>query len=1618
MESRHDYDAVNCLISLTKSRSIQMDLTIVKKIHKLIRKNKITCYVNLFDVAENVFASIASILCNKVRVAVYLLRRKKDVAHVEDPLLNEATWGNNPPLSDYLKGYDMCSSERCRLTIVYYVKSLSFCFEKIGKADRQTFFTNLNNLSMLLTIGLKETDSCSESFQIAVLKYAKNLFLRVYPDDMFQHLDEADIAKAQQSVSNSTHHPYGHHKSEEKKKDLDAFFCLMKVIQTVLQNIIQKKKKIKFKNIKLLFIILKKIKKNVLTLKICFGAISLNLFLLYRTCHAKDIQKLIVKMFAMCVDRILLFCLNGQVKLGETNLGGDPKWGRSPTWPGEQEYLSSMQGLGGPPKRPSSASFVGQNHFTLSKQRKTQLGQQVDELVGEAIHTPRCNTPIDQSTEDKTIIANVYFICYYVLTNYEDEIVTEVSHLCKIIIKYWYMLHKNLVMTGYFVLLSELLSEGGDSFAARLELLLGSRHFANLLDVHKLSVHPLGGVQQRGGDSSDSGNVPGVNEQGEPHLPTLQDDLHAIFTNLIKSLRSDEHPLIHLDPEENCTLERLNENMGTYYFRHLYNVFMLRRQNEVYLLRFLRGYLYFHFFNSHTDEVPVVREHFSVKYFLSLYETSNVGCVNRGTYPPQCDSSSILSEDNSLYSLNLYEQVDHGGSYFPGDKSNWTQIRFSRFRNIKDGLKLQDVGLIGEVSILFFLLSSESELENHLNEIMFTTWDNCTEGTGRGTKSEELVLTNKWWKDIHHFTNAIDWGKGRNSEEGTCNTSQADTARDLTPTGDAYREEEEPPLKRKCKCLHFINFYMDALIVMLCTHAGVQFEGENQTETTPVMPHNQPVCEQVLQNDLVKDVMQEYTNLQKGYFYLALQMKLSRETPNFRMIMERVFSFLTSKRVKKAHHMDGADEVDLRQYYLSLLLICMNKCFCVSSLCGYQDLVEKYFCKNFVFFLLNVSNSCSYVRELAEYTIRNVHQCRHGGVHTEVWSPNDSCISSHAGRRGVVCVPPQGNRMEDILNQNSEAISAYIYKKIINMDSLHSLRKFSTLTQFLVVNHFYHIYLFKDICVHMIKYARRMQFLRLDRQRKDEMTVIMLSLFNHVLYLFYEHISRKRVKLCVKGNYVEQVKNRLLHGETRVNFTHLKGAVRSSEDSVDQSVDQNVNRHGHTTAAVHAPPGKGTPRSILHRHAEQKKKKKLFLRNSLLFKFHADLFNVIHPDTVTSDDAKTDCINKIEEYMKSIVKKARENIPCERLVNILVDDDFYDLYEEEGGRNTSPPRNPDGVSTKDLKDNNYIRVRKYHQEVHYPDIRHTAEHIFHFAKKFLCHEDVYVRFSAHLCVLRCLFIFSTRLYELYPKIYQLWGYVKINFRKNDYMNDIVLLNIINYVATIDEKFSPNLILGDIIPELFRKMEKFEMGKEMPKQSFEHRFLLNAMLLLVNVSKEESCFEQIHPFVTYFCLKCLREGVDEQIKRLALNIICNFFLIDIPKVQKSFQTDRNVCCDVDINRAIQNLRIVKERINQTYGNNGTGTEDENLRALFHGSILNDVSLEQPLLFLSCFLQEQNLRDVLSLAFHVDHRMVIFLLTYFEFLQMKCRYKCRLNQHCLLVSSHFLGEDHAGLSQSLV
>ncbi|SCO65163.1 conserved Plasmodium protein, unknown function [Plasmodium vivax] len=1674
MESPQNYEAANCLISLTKSRSVEVDLTIVKKIHKLIRNNRITCHIDPLDVAENVFASIASILCNKVRVALYLLGSKKDDPFVEHLPRNEATLAHTP-LRDYLRGYDMCSSERCRLTIEHYVKALSVCFTKLGKGDRQTFFANLNNLSMLLSIGSKEEECCSESFQVAVLNYAKSIFLRIYPNDMFQQLDEGDIANAQQAVGNSTHHLCGHHKLEENKKDIDAFFCLMKIIQTVLQNIMQKKKKIKLKNLKLLFIILKKINKNVYILKKCFGAISLNLFLLYRTFHVKEIQKLIVKVFAMCVDKMLLFCLNGQVKLGEANLGennlgennlvenyfgGDPKWGSSPTCGREQECLSSLQSLGGPPKARSSAPFVGQRPH----------GEAVNEaghkVMDDAGPPPPHNAPTEQPSEDETIIANVHFICYYVLTNYGDEIVREVSHLCKIIIKYWRIVHRNLTLMGYFVLLSELLSEGGDSFAARLELLLGSRSFSELLNVRRLSVG------QSGGESSDSGIATGIalaNQPGDhpgdaltPPGPSLQDDLHAIFTNLIKSLQPDGHPLVHLPPEANCTLERLNQNVGTYYFRHLYNVFLLRRQNEIYLLRFLRGYLYFHFFNSHTNEVPVARGHLSVNYFLSLYETSNVDCVRRGTYHPQRDPSTILSEDNSLYSLNVYEQLTQRGSSCAGDKTNWAPTRFPHFRNIKDGLKMQDVGLIGDVSILFFLLTSESELENHLNEVMLSAWDNPREGTKRETKREELVLTRKWWEEIHHFTNSIDWAKQRNSKEEICIPSQADSTGNLAPTEDACREEEEPPLRRKCKCLHFINFYMDALIVMLCTYARVQLEGENQTETTSIMrrnqladaTNNQPLPKQALQNELVKDVLQEYANLYKSYFHLALQMKWSRGAPNLRMTMEKVLLFLTSKRVKKAHligaageggHTKGEHETDLRHYYLSLLLICMNKCFCVSSLCGYEDLMEKYFCKNFVFFLLNVSSPCSYVRELAQYTIQNVHLCLHGGVCSEGEAPSDSCISARTGRRGVLCVPahgssvvdgvpggeavpldvvaasvyagaanpansndvtsrgpPQVDRMEDILNRNSEAISAYVYKKIINLDSIHSCRKISTLTQLLVTHHYCHVYLFKDICVHIIKYSRRMQFLHLDRQRKDEMAVLILTVFNYVLYLFYEHISRKRVELCVRGGYVEQVKRRLLHGEARVNFGHLRGAVGGSGGSGEGGSEDD-----HPAVPLRAPPGTGTPRSILHRQDEQKKKKKLFLRNLLLFKFHGDLFNVVHLDTVSSEEAKKNSFKKIEEDMKNIMNKARENIPCERLVNLLVDDDFCDLYDEEGGSNTSARRSPGEGPTNDLKDNHYISGRKYHQEVHYPDIRHTAEHIFHFAKKFLCHEDVYVRFSAHLCVLRCLFIFSTRLYELYPKIYQLWGYVKINFRKNEYMNDIVLLNIINYVATIDDKFSPNLILSDIIPELFRKLEKLEMGREMPKQSFEHRFLLNAMLLLVNVSKEESCFEHIHPFAMHFCLKCLREGVDEQIKRLALNIICNFFLSDIPK----------------IGRAIQNVRAVKERVDQMHGKSGT-TEGK-LHALFLSSIVKDVSIEQPLLFLSCFLQLQNLRDVLSLAFHVDHSMLNFLSIYFEFLQMKCRYKCRLHQHCLVVSSHFSGGGvetrgggTPGLSQSLV
>ncbi|CRH03111.1 conserved Plasmodium protein, unknown function [Plasmodium relictum] len=1659
MDSQND--TIDSLILFIKKNSIDDDLIYVKKIFHLIKKNKISNDLKIFDERENIFHSIASVICNKLKIYIYLLKNENFNIIFKNSILENK-------INDYIKNYDMYCIPKSYLVIEYFLKVLAFCFEKINNKDKILFFTFLNNISLLLELEFKENSInkgqltiFSEELNVIIIKYIKKLFIHIYPLNIFENLNEYDLINIHNSIEYC-----------DTGNEYVIFSCLANVIKIILENIIKKNKKIKLKSLKLLYIIHQKIE-NVFIIKKLFKGVSLNLFILYKSCDIKNLRNFIVKIFSLCFDKILThysFIQNDFTKLYlknewrnfQNDSFNNENYKRYFTFL-KKNSLTKEYFIANDEKELNTQDKKIKNIHSEKKQYmneeniKKEIKDVKKKIETKKIKTGEIKEGIEKvkTDENKKIISNIYFVCYYILINYDDNNI-EIFNLCKIIIKYYFILNKNLVLMSFFFILSQILYDD-NNFLPHLYLLF-NKHIAQFFELNNIYIEDLNEIIEILNCKNSCNLINLKNKKFENYDDNTYDinkrsdliynntyfynDLYSIFFNLIKLLKTEESNY-SLNSISNYSIENLNHNIENYYFKYMYNIFLFKKQDDKFLLEFLKGFIYYNFINKHINKSLFHKKFNLLDYILYLYEISDFSCIKNQNNLSFCTSNNILSEDNTLYSLNIYEHKNEKDYLFISDDLE-EEINFHKFQNIKDGFKFQNISLINDLSIFFFLFTDENEINSYLDEILFFRW--CGKENVIEEKIEkDFTLKNKWWEDIYYFTDSNESNilndnqkkeKKIQEKKEKIEKLEKNTRSKKENIDETYKEskieermEEAYKLKEKYKCLHFINFYLDSLIIILYIHFKLMIKKTDKiqslnTSTNLDSINNYNYYENFLENDLLKNVLREYSNIFNIFFSLAIKIKFLNFNLNLKKILEKIILFLTCNHVKK-------DEIKLRNeinidntyiyYYISLLIICINKCFCILFLCMYDDLLEKYFYKILLYLMLNINSSSSYVKELSKYTVLNIHYYLNEAKKNKCNVTFTKCDRSLEKKDISINKKNKNEKynISNIIKIYNDIISSYIYKKIINIDSFSSCNKILNITQFLA-NYNYHTYIYKDICLNLIKYTKKLSFSYLTYENKNKIIIIILNIFNCILYIFYKYINNKRIQICNENDYLIIMKNLLFQGFIHINFNDLKNLSERKDkknkkyfdkrennviekELMNEKNNKNFNKeiHVHINEDNINKNGKTSDdnsfekcykfnnecySSIVHKDAK-KKKKKLFLHNFFFFKFYDSLFNLDYLNIISNNNLKNEYSKNIKDDMKNIIREIKKNIKCTSIVNILVDDDFYDINDEHNKKRKNEINNNPDYYKNNLFDNKYFENINYKEITYYSNIRHTVSHIFNFSKRFLCHQNVYVRFNAYLCILRCLFIFSTRLFELYPKIHQIWGYIKINFSNNTYMNNIVVLNIINYIITIDDKFSVERILSDIIPQIFDKLKSFEVKNETSEQTYEYKFLFNVMLFFLNISKEEKYFEKTHETILFFCLKCLNKTINEKIKKLSLNIICNLYLNNIPKIKKG----------------IENLIIIKDRINVL--NNENTNEKQILNTIFLKEDIKDILLVQPLHYVSCLLKIENFKELISLIIQIDDNLLNFLLFYFSFLNNKYKYKCSLNQHSLIIYNHF-------------
>ncbi|ETW33082.1 hypothetical protein PFTANZ_06199, partial [Plasmodium falciparum Tanzania (2000708)] len=328
-----------------------------------------------------------------------------------------------------------------------------------------------------------------------------------------------------------------------------------------------------------------------------------------------------------------------------------------------------------------------------------------------------------------------------------------------------------------------------------------------------------------------------------------------------------------------------------------------------------------------------------------------------------------------------------------------------------------------------------------------------------------------------------------------------------------------------------------------------------------------------MQHDIMKSILYEYYPMFNNYFSLAIIIKRIHDKINIKNILEKIMPFLSCNKVKKNYNKLTKENIqhntndDYMNYHTSLVMICLNKAFYLSYLCMYQKLIEKTFIQNFVYLLLKMNNACNYNKDLAKYTIINIYYyikqinkfknikqdtqknlCFNYNIYDNLHINEKEKYKNRLSQNQPFYIINniQQHQIINIINYHHDVLSSYMYKKIINIDSIKNVTKILKLTQFLVMYNYY-TYLYQDVCLNIIKYTKKTHFSYLSKEIKNQLYFLILQMFNYILYLYYKYVNHNRIYICEKNQYFEQIKESILKGSIYVNLHHLSKKIKNQE---------------------------------------------------------------------------------------------------------------------------------------------------------------------------------------------------------------------------------------------------------------------------------------------------------------------------------------------------------------------------------------------------------------------------------------------------------------------------------------
>lgn len=154
---------------------------------------------------------------------------------------------------------------------------------------------------------------------------------------------------------------------------------------------------------------------------------------------------------------------------------------------------------------------------------------------------------------------------------------------------------------------------------------------------------------------------------------------------------------------ENYSVESLNYYIENYYFKYMFNIFSFKKQENKYLLKYLKGYIYYRYiFNIIYPNLSP--EHFTIFHnILDLYTVSNFNSIqNENLLVSSYTQKNILSENNIIYSLDFFVQEnitkdsDNLNKYVQpmnecNQENETASFSFEKFKNIKEAFKNENI---------------------------------------------------------------------------------------------------------------------------------------------------------------------------------------------------------------------------------------------------------------------------------------------------------------------------------------------------------------------------------------------------------------------------------------------------------------------------------------------------------------------------------------------------------------------------------------------------------------------------------------------------------------------------------------------------------------------------------------------------------------------------------------------------------------------------------------------------------------------------------------------------------------------------------------------------------------